>query len=247
MSSSPITPPSLLGAVGGIDTNIPFNLSGTLGPTNSFYLMGGVSSSGSQLSPVPLSDIWQLDISGTLSSNLVDSLVGIWSKKSAGNNTAVSGEGGTIVKQQLVAFSGCIGTPNPNPSCAQPYSYVTDAGTGLSVSPAVCAVPRIGAAVVANKNTFSSSFNSQVFVLLGSFNSSFWDDGGGLQKGEVVSRNKFSFRSSHIHTAVTRMYLTSMVVHGPVSSLLVTLARLAVSRSHSPAAEQLRYHTPQGL
>jgi hypothetical protein len=153
--------------------------------------MGGVSSSGSKLSPVPLSDIWQLDISGTLSSNLVASVVGTWSKKSAGNNTAVAGEGGTIIKQQLVAFSGCIGTPNPNLSCAQPYSYVTDAGTGLSVSPAVCAVPRIGAAVAANKNTFSTSFNSQVFVLLGLFNSSLWDDGGGLQKGEVVSCDNF--------------------------------------------------------
>jgi hypothetical protein len=176
-----------MGAVGGIDTNIQFNLSGQLGPSNSFYLMGGISGSGSQLSPVPLSEIWQLDIAGTLSSNLVDSLVGTWSKKSAGNSTAVSGEGGTIVKQQLVAFSGCIGTPKPNVSCAQPYSYVTDAGTELSISPAVCVVPRIGAAVAANKNTFSSSFSSQVFVLLGLFNTSLWDDGGGLQKGEVVS------------------------------------------------------------
>lgn len=155
--------------------------------------MGGVTSSGSQLNPVPLSEIWELDISGTLSSNLVDSLVGIWSKKSAGNNTAVSGDGGTIVKEQLVAFSGCIGTPNPNVSCAQPYSYVTDAGTGLSASPATCAVPRIGAAVAANKNTFSSSFDSQVFVLLGLFNTSLWDDGGGLQNGEVVSRILFPF------------------------------------------------------
>jgi hypothetical protein len=149
--------------------------------------MGGVTSSGSQLSPAPLSDIWQLDISGTLSSNLVTSLVGQWSKKSAGNYTGVSGEGGTIVKQQLVAFSGCVGTPTPNVSCAAPFSYVTDAGTGLSITPTVCAVPRIGTAVVANKNTFSSSFNSQVFVLLGLFNSSLWDDGGSLKNGEVVS------------------------------------------------------------
>ncbi|KAI0307109.1 hypothetical protein B0F90DRAFT_1622168 [Multifurca ochricompacta] len=183
-SSSPVTP-ALFGAVGGIDTNIPFNASGSLGPTNSFFIMGGVQIVGSQLDPVPLSEIWQLDISGVLSSNLVNSLVGIWSKKSAGNNTALSGQGGTVVKKQLVAFGGCIATPNPNPSCAQPYSYVTDASTGLSVSPAICAVPRIGAAVVANKNMFSSSFNSQVFVLLGLFNSSLWNDGGGLQKGEV--------------------------------------------------------------
>ncbi|KAI0268202.1 hypothetical protein BC834DRAFT_681144 [Gloeopeniophorella convolvens] len=147
--------------------------------------MGGVQSSGSQLSAAPLSDIWQLDISGTLSSNLIHSLVGVWSKKTAGNNTAVSGEGGTIVREQLVSFGGCIGTPSPNASCAQPYSFVTDAGTGLAVTSAVCAVPRIGTAVVANKNTFSSSFNTQVFVLLGLFNSSLWNDGGGLQKGEV--------------------------------------------------------------
>jgi hypothetical protein len=184
-SASPVTP-ALQGAVGGIDTNVPFNQSASL-PINSFFLMGGVSSSGSKLSPVPLSEIWQLDISGTLSPNLQTSLVGTWSQKSAGNNTAVAGEGGTIVKEQLVAFSGCIGTPNPNPSCAQQHSYVTDAGTGLPVLPAVCAVPRIGTAVVANKNTFSSNFKSQVFVLLGLFNSSLWDDSGGLQKGEVVS------------------------------------------------------------
>jgi hypothetical protein len=195
-SSSPVTPPALQGAVGGIDTNVPFNETDV---TNSFFLMGGVSSSRSKLSAVPLSDIWQLDISGTLSSNLATSVVGTWSKISAGNNTAVAGDGGTIVKQQLVAFSGCIGTPNPNLSCAQPYSYVTDAGTGLSVTPAICAVPRIGAAVVANKNTFSSSFNSQVFVLLGLFNSSLWDDGGGLNKGEVVSWNNLLYLGC-IHT-----------------------------------------------
>lgn len=191
-SSSPA--PALLGAVGGIDTNIPFNSSGSSGPTNTFLLMGGVQNSGSQLSPVPLSEVWQLDISGTLSSNLVHSLVGTWSRKTVANNNvadAVSGEGGTVVRLQLVAFSGCIGTASPNTSCAQSYSYVTDTSTGLSVQPASCAVPRIGAAVVANQNPFSSSFNTQVFVLLGLFNSSIWNDGGNLQKGEVVSRTAF--------------------------------------------------------
>ena len=201
MNTSSISdPPALLGAVGGIDINIPFNSSGLLGPTNTFFLMGGVRSSGSQLSPVPLSEVWQLDISGTLSSNLANSLVGTWSKTSVDNNStldAVSGEGGTVVNQQLVAFSGCIGTASPNASCVQPYSYVTDTNTGLSVLPSHCAVPRIGTAVVANRNTFSSSFKSQVFVLLGLFNSSLWDDGDGLQKGEVVSR--VAFRSVFIH------------------------------------------------
>ena len=211
--------------------------------------MGGVQSSGSQLSPVPLSEVWQLDISGTLSSNLANSLVGTWSKKPVVNNTAaaaVSGEGGTVVKEQLVAFSGCIGTPSPNTSCAQPYSYVNDASTGLSVLPASCAVPRIGAAVVANQNTFSSSFNSQVFVLLGLFNSSDWNDGGGLQKGEVVSREAvkpFIWRS--LTQFLIRMCLTLMVVLGLVSSLLATLA-LGMYRFRNLAAGQLQCHIPRG-
>ncbi|KAI0254745.1 hypothetical protein BJV78DRAFT_1279851 [Lactifluus subvellereus] len=183
-SSSPVTP-AILGAVGGIDSSVPFNPAGANGPTNSFFLMGGVSSTGTKLNPVPLSDVWQLDISGTLSANNIANLVGVWSKKSIGNKTAVSGEGGTIVKQQLVSFSGCIDTPNPDISCVQPYSFVTDAGTGLSASPAVCAVPRVGTAVVANKNPSSATFNTQVFVLFGLFDTSLWDDGGGLQKGEV--------------------------------------------------------------
>lgn len=38
-----------------------------------------------------------------------------------------------------------------------------------------------------------------------------------------------------------------MVEHGPVSSLLVTLARLAKSRSHNLVVEQLQCHTLQGL
>jgi hypothetical protein len=38
-----------------------------------------------------------------------------------------------------------------------------------------------------------------------------------------------------------------MVVHGPVSSLLVTLVRLVLLLSHNFVAERLRYHSPQGL
>jgi hypothetical protein len=38
-----------------------------------------------------------------------------------------------------------------------------------------------------------------------------------------------------------------MVVHGPVSSLLVTLVRLEMPLTHKLVAEQLRYRTRQGL
>jgi len=43
------------------------------------------------------------------------------------------------------------------------------------------------------------------------------------------------------------MSLISMVEHGLVSSLLVTLARVEVFPIHNLAAEQLRYHSPKGL
>jgi hypothetical protein len=41
--------------------------------------------------------------------------------------------------------------------------------------------------------------------------------------------------------------LTSMVVHGPVSSLRVTQDRLEMPLSQNLVAEQLRYHIHQGL
>jgi hypothetical protein len=40
--------------------------------------------------------------------------------------------------------------------------------------------------MVANMNSASTSFDSQVFLLLGTFDSDMWDDAGGLSKGEIV-------------------------------------------------------------
>ena len=54
-----------------------------------------------------------------------------------------------------------------------------DRATGLPA-------PRIGAALAPNLNSASASFEQQVFLLLGTFNSSEWQDDGGLDKGEVV-------------------------------------------------------------
>ncbi|KAI0068702.1 hypothetical protein BV25DRAFT_1817611 [Artomyces pyxidatus] len=182
-----VTPggPARLDAVGGIDITVPFDPSGSQGPTNTFYLMGGTQSSGSALSAVPLSETWQLSISGTLSANLPNSVVGSWVQQTIGNEPAVSGQGGTVLKQQLVSYGGCTNTASPNTSCVQGGSYVIDVADGTAIAPAGCATPRLGAAVVPNMNGFSSGFNTQVFVLLGLFDTSAWNDGGGLAKGEV--------------------------------------------------------------
>jgi len=40
--------------------------------------------------------------------------------------------------------------------------------------------------MVANMNGASSSFSSQAFLLLGTFDSNKWDDAGGLSRGEIV-------------------------------------------------------------
>ncbi|KAI0053628.1 hypothetical protein FA95DRAFT_1552125 [Auriscalpium vulgare] len=177
--------PARLNAVGGIDTSVPFDPTGSSGPNNTFYMMGGAQSTGSGLGAVPLSQTWRLEISGTLSSNLPNSVVATWVQQTIDNRPAVSGEGGTVVKEQLVSYGGCTSTVNPNASCAQQGAYVMDVSRGNSIAPDPCAAPRIGAVVVPNQSGVSSSFDSQVFVLLGLFDSSAWNDGGGSTKGEV--------------------------------------------------------------
>lgn len=102
--------------------------------------------------------------------------------------------GGTMIENQLVAVGGC---PSAVPdqtilesSCAVQDANIIDTSTGNVKSLAACLTPRIDPAVVPNRNTASDSFSSQAFVLFGTFNSSLWDDGGGLAKGEVVSPHR---------------------------------------------------------
>lgn len=90
------------------------------------------------------------------------------------------------MRQQVVAAGGCNTTSVTNDSCALQGSYVMNAGTDSTTAPSPCPAPRVGAALAQNFNAFSSSFSNQVFLLLGLFNESLWDDGGGLEAGEVV-------------------------------------------------------------
>ncbi|KAA1466489.1 hypothetical protein DENSPDRAFT_791200 [Dentipellis sp. KUC8613] len=173
--------PTRWSAVGGIDATVGFDPTGTPTPNNTFYLAGGVDTNG----PAPLSDTWQMRISGTLSSNLANDVNASWIHQPIGSSPAQAGDGGTVIGQQVIAVGGCANTTSVTASCAQQGSWVFNFDRSSSISPGPCAAPRIGASVVANMNGASQNFKTQVFVMLGIFNTSLWQDGGNLQKGEV--------------------------------------------------------------
>ncbi|KAG2156049.1 hypothetical protein DEU56DRAFT_845972 [Suillus clintonianus] len=175
-------PPARWGASGGRDDTVPPNSSTT---SNTFYLSGGTDGT----NMYPLSDVWDFTISGTLSSNLANNYTnGAWSHQTVG--TAGPGysvnQASTVVQTNLISVSGCNTTNDSNDSCAQGLSYVLEVGSDMAFLPPSCPVPRYGGSLAPNMNPFSSSYANQVFLVLGTFNSSLWDDQGGLQKGEVA-------------------------------------------------------------
>jgi hypothetical protein len=133
----------------------------------------------------PLSEVWRLHLSGTLSSNLPNSASGSWDRQTVGSFPARVGDGGTVVGQQIVAVGGC-GVAQTNDSCASQDSFVIDVARNSGISPAACPVPRTGPAVTPNYNPFAPSFASQAFMVLGTFNKSLWKDDGSLEKGGIV-------------------------------------------------------------
>lgn len=100
------------------------------------------------------------------------------------------GQGSTVLFQQMVSVGGCNTTSTIGNSCAGQDSYVINVAgrTNAAISPGACPAPRFSPALTQNLNAFSSAFSSQVFLLLGTFNESLWEDGGGLTNGEVVSK-----------------------------------------------------------
>jgi hypothetical protein len=158
--------------VGGIDPRVlPVQDAVLPGPNNTFYLAGGTDGK-----EQPLSQVWALSLSGTLSPNLPNSVSGSWAAQTIDANRlpSPSDQTGTIVGQRIV-------------SVGSQYTRVVDALNKNSISPESCPAPRTGVSVAPNLSSSSSSFATQAFVLLGLLDTSVWDDGGGLYKGEVVS------------------------------------------------------------
>ncbi|KAH9938274.1 uncharacterized protein B0H18DRAFT_8787 [Fomitopsis serialis] len=181
-------PSARYGAVGGKDLRTPDTASGMASPNNSFYLAGGIS--GNSVSP--LSDVWQLDVTGTLSSNNPNSVEASWKQLSiqSSNTPSKVGAAGAVVSssaQDIIAFGGCTSNVKitPNESCARADPYIISTGENVISSSNSCPAPRLGATLVTNSNGLSSDFSNQVFLVFGLFNSSLWSDDGGLAKGEV--------------------------------------------------------------
>jgi hypothetical protein len=170
------------------------------GPNNSFYLTGGFDGTSTN----PLSDVWRLNISGTLSSNLPNSVNGTWDHLTIGNLPGRIYQAGTVLMQDVVVSSGCNSTTDMSISCATQDSFVLDIQQKSAISPPPCPAPRVGAVIVPNENTFSSAFASQLFFLLGTFNTSLWQDDHGLAQGEVVS---VLFSSYEFLPNLIRLYL----------------------------------------
>lgn len=174
------SPPPRWGASGGRDDTVAPNATTT---SNTFYMSGGTDGT----NMYPLSDVWDFTISGTLSSNLATgSTNGAWSHQTVGNAGYSVNQASTVVQTNLISVSGCNSTNNSNESCAEGNSYVLEVGSNIEINPPSCPAPRYGGSLAPNLNPFSSSYGNQVFLVLGTFNSSLWDDQGGLRKGEVA-------------------------------------------------------------
>lgn len=134
-----------------------------------------------------------------------------------------------MIAQEIVVSSGCnLTTPpqNMSTSCATQDSFILDIQHKISISPPPCPAPRVGAVLVPNENTFSSAFASQVFLLLGTFNTSLWQDNNGLAQGEVVSACS---QAINIEPIAFRLYLIQTQEHGPESYPRVILTPLEMS------------------
>ncbi|TDL29386.1 hypothetical protein BD410DRAFT_779784 [Rickenella mellea] len=181
---SPGGPSGRWGSAGGTDLlAAPVQDPIIPGPNNTFYTAGGFD--GTTISP--LSDIWQFNVAGVLTPNNPNNVVGSWQRMpSKGTLASKVREGGTVMPStKIVAVGGCTNSAIHDNSCAQQDSYVMDITSTNSISPPGCPAARVGPALVPNYNTLSTSFKSQAFMILGTFNSTLWNDGNGLTKGEV--------------------------------------------------------------
>ncbi|KAF9821215.1 hypothetical protein IEO21_00823 [Rhodonia placenta] len=187
---SPGGPSPRYGAVGGRDRRVlAASVPNLSWPNTSFYLAGGIDAS----TVSPLSDVWRLDVTGTLSSNNLNDIFASWDQvdiSTTGIPSKVGAAGAVISQgayQMLAAVDGCSSSVafTPNSSCAQPDSYIINTGAGTVASASPCPAPRLDGTVLPNFNPVGTSSTPQVFLVLGLVNYTLWNDQGGLEKGEV--------------------------------------------------------------
>lgn len=171
-----------------------------------------------------LNDVWEFTIAGALAPNVPDGVLGSWRQISfsSSNLPSVVGLGSAVLPGAVITTYGGCTTPSGNDDCAQQVSSILNANNSFVVTSSICPAPRLGPSVVANRNLASSAFDTQAFVFLGTFNTSLWDDGGNLKKGEVVCAQ---FRFTVLLFTFSRTFLILLMVHGFVFFLLEILAQ----------------------
>lgn len=181
VNMSPGSPQARWSASGGRDYRVQADAASS---NTTFYMAGGTDGT----TFFSLTDVWEFTVNGTLSSNLVNNTFGSWTTQIIGSTPGYSAnQASTVLGSSIVSVSGCNTTTGTNDNCANRNEYVISASTTPGeIDLSVCPAPRYGAAMAFNPLSTSSNFQTQVFLLLGTFNSSEWDDQGGLQKGEVA-------------------------------------------------------------
>lgn len=145
----------------------------------------------------PLSDAWKFEVAGVLSPNLPNSSVGSWSPVQIPKDLPSKvRQGSAVFPSGIVAVAGgCSSNDFSDNVCAQQDAHIINFDANQDISPPNCPAPRVGPVVVPNYNTFISNVVSQAFVVLGTFNDTIWDDGGGLANGEVVRMSILKYLS----------------------------------------------------
>ncbi|KAF9568914.1 hypothetical protein CPC08DRAFT_279667 [Agrocybe pediades] len=183
---SPGGPSARWGASGGIDIRTPFHQDPIVpGPNNTILLSGGFNGKTAN----PLSDTWQLELSGTLSSNMPDSVNGSWEHLSIHTLPARINQASTVISTNIITSGGCDASSSSsaiNVTCARQDSFIVDTDALTAISPLSCPAPRVAPVLIPNLNSFSTSFKSQSFLLLGNFDQSLWKDDNALAHGEVA-------------------------------------------------------------
>ncbi|EJD53674.1 hypothetical protein AURDEDRAFT_110461 [Auricularia subglabra TFB-10046 SS5] len=170
------------GAVGGTDPLAPS--SNDL--TTKLYVAGG-SDSRQQF---PLSDLYEMTISGVLAVNSQDIQIS-WKKLTTQQQGAVVGQASCVMPGNgLVAAGGCAsGASSFNASCATQNAFAlatNPLSASWSSSSSSCPAARFAASVAPNLNTASSDFASQVFMMFGAIDRQRWAGDDNADNGEVA-------------------------------------------------------------
>lgn len=159
-----------------------------------------------------------MNITGTLSPNNLNQVQGSWehvqfSDKLPGRTGIAGAVVFTGSQQHVVSIGGCPSS-NASTACADGMSFVLNVDAKSANSPLTCPAPRNDPAVTANMAP-PTTFNSQVYQLLGTYNTTLWDDDNGLNRGEVVSTLIVTASLPTLTCVLVRTSLISARERGP--------------------------------